>query len=105
VPVVGVEKDDVAGADPAEIRRELAHAERPWLTAGPVDRHRVGYQPVELDLIERVAAGDLVRRCVHMRPDVVPQAILRHRVTVLLHPRGRSEGRAGKPGKIGIPSS
>jgi hypothetical protein len=47
---------------------------------------------IEADLVERVAAGDLVSRRVDVRADVVQHPVRRHRVAVLLDLRDRLEG-------------
>ena len=60
-----------------------------------VDRHRVGHEPLERDVVERLAAGDLVRRRVHVRADVVEQVVLRHPVAVVLH-----DGDVAKAGPV-----
>ena len=63
------------------------------LALGYIERDGVGNEPVELDLVERVAACDLVRGRVHVRADVVEQVVVGHRISVLLHLRDRLEGR------------
>ena len=67
----------------------------------------VGDQRLERDLVQRVAAGDLMRRRVDARADVVEQVQLGHRIAVVGHRWGRSVGTdgSGRPGKTGIPSA
>ena len=66
------------GSSSASVHRAVRLALR------DVDRHRVGDEPLEADLVERVAARDLVRRRVDVRADVVEHAVRRHRVAVVL---------------------
>jgi hypothetical protein len=91
--VVAVQEHDVSAPDAVELRRQLVGGDRAWRSPRNVDRHRVGDETVEGDVVECVAARDLVRRCVDVRADVVEQVVLRHRVAVLLYLGDRREGR------------
>ena len=50
---------------------------------GEVKLQPIGDKPIQPDLIQRLAIEDLVSGSIHVRPDVVDQPVLRHRIAVV----------------------
>ncbi len=69
-----------------------------WAAPGDIDRQHLGDEPLETDLIEGVAARDLVCRRIDVRPDVVQHRVARHRIPVILNLRNRLERRVRETG-------
>jgi hypothetical protein len=80
-----------------EVGFELTRRQGAWVEVRHIDRHGVSHESFEPDLIECVAAQDLMRGRVDMRTNVVEQVVVGHCVSVLLHPRDRREGRLRQP--------
>jgi hypothetical protein len=83
------------------VRLQLGKRKRPGLAARDVDRQRVGDQPLEADLVERVPAGNLMGGEVDVRPHVVQEVKVRHRVPVALHDCDVAERRVREPWEDG----
>jgi hypothetical protein len=81
--IVGAEEEDVAGVQVVQMGLQLAERQRPRLSVGDVDGERVGDEALERDLVEGVAAGNVVGGRVDVRADVIEQVQIRHRVAIL----------------------
>ena len=66
-------------------RHAAGRANRAGIMPGQIDRERVGHQPVQRDVVQAGAAGDLVRGRIHVRAGVVDERVLLHRVAVRRH--------------------